>query len=131
MRVQQPVEMILLRQVASYLTIPIWMMDSDGNLVFYNEPAEALLGIQFDEVGPVHADQLGEMFRITRVDGAPMGEMEFPVLRTLAKRIPDHGEVRYCGMDGVWRDVAVSAIPVEGQGDRFLGVFATFWEIDV
>ena len=53
MRAQQPVEMILLRQVASYLTIPIWMMDSDGNLVFYNEPAETLLGIQFDEVGPV------------------------------------------------------------------------------
>lgn len=131
MRVQQPVEMILLRQVASYLTIPIWMMDSDGNLVFYNEPAEALLGIQFDEVGPVHADQLGEMFRITRVDGEPMGEMEFPVLRTLAKHVPDHGEVRYCGMDGVWRDVAVSAIPIEGQGARFMGVFATFWEIDV
>jgi len=131
MRVQQPVEMILLRQVASYLTIPIWMMDSDGNLVFYNEPAEGLLGIQFDEVGPVHADQLGEMFRITKVDGSPMGEMDFPVLRTLAKRIPDQGEVRYCGMDGIWRDVAVSAIPIEGQGDRFMGVFATFWEIDV
>ena len=29
---QHPVEMILLRQLASYLTIAIWMMDADGNL---------------------------------------------------------------------------------------------------
>lgn len=127
---QQPVEMILLRQVASYLTIPIWMMDADGNLVFYNEPAEELLGIQFDDVGPVHADQLGDMFRINDLDGEPIPDYEFPIVITLMKRIPAHREVRYCGMDGVWRDVAVSAIPVEGQASRFVGVFATFWEID-
>lgn len=129
MRVQQPVEMILLRQVASYLTIPIWMMDAAGNLVYYNEPAERLLGIQFDDVGPVHADQLGEMFRLTKTDGKPMDPFDFPVLVALEKRVPNSGEVRYCGMDGIWRDVAVTALPVEGQGNRFLGVFATFWEI--
>lgn len=130
MRVQQPVEMILLRQVASYLNIPIWMMDENGNLVYYNEPAEQLLGIQFDDVGPVHADQLGEMFRLTNLDGSPMPEYDFPVVVALSKRVPAHRDVRYCGMDGVWRDVAVSAMPVEGQGGRFMGVFATFWEID-
>lgn len=129
MNAQQPVEMILLRQVASYLTIPVWMMDDAGNLVYYNEPAEALLGIQFDEVGPVHAEQLGDMFRLTNVDGSVMPEYEFPVVVALAKRHPDHKTVRFCGMDGIWRDVAVSAMPVEGQGDRFAGVFATFWEI--
>ncbi len=31
-------------------------------------------------------------------------------------------------MDGVWRDVEISAMPIEGQGKRFLGIFATFWE---
>ena len=130
MRNQQPVEMILLRQVASYLTIPIWMMDGDGNLVFCNEPAEKLLGIEFDSVGPVHADQLGEMFRITRLDGTPMAEYDFPVVVALSKRVPHHGEMRFCGLDGVWRDVAVSAMPVEGQSGRFMGVFASFWEIE-
>ena len=127
---QQPVEMILLRQVASYLNIPIWMMDQDGNLVYYNESAEKLLGIQFDEVGPVHAEQLGDMFRLTNLDGSTMPEYEFPVVVALSKRQPNHKAVRFCGIDGVWRDVAVSAMPVEGQGGRFAGVFATFWEID-
>lgn len=126
---QQPVEMILLRQLAGYLTIPIWIMDSDGNLVYYNDSAESLLGVRFDDVGPIHADQLGEMFRVTDLQGAPISDSSVPVVVALSKRVPAHGEIRFCGMDGMWRDVEVSATPLEGQGGRFLGVFATFWEI--
>lgn len=125
---QQPVEMILLRQLASYLTLPVWMMDANGNLIYYNEPAEKLLGVQFDDAGPLHADQLTEMFSTTDLDGNPIEDHELPVVAALLNRHPSHGQVRFCGFDGVWRDVEISAIPVEGQADRFLGIFATFWE---
>lgn len=125
---QQPVEMILLRQLASYLTLPIWMMDAGGNLLYYNEPAERLLGIRFDDAGPLHAAQLTEMFRATRVNGEPLEPGDLPVVAALGSRHPAHGEVRFCGMDGIWRRVNISAMPIEGQGNRFLGVFATFWE---
>lgn len=128
---QQPVEMILLRQLASYLTVPIWLMDEAGNLLYYNESAEGLLGIRFDDMGPVHADQVGGMFRLTDFDGNPLEGLDHPIGVTLAKRIPSHRELRYCGFDGIWRNVAVSSIPIEGQARRFLGLFATFWEIDV
>lgn len=131
MRSQQPIEMILLRQLASLLTVPIWMMDADGNLVFYNESAEKLLGANFDDMGPIHADQVREMFRLTDLDGSPLHDLDHPVAVTLAKRTPSHRELRFHGLDGVWRTVAVSSIPVEGQAGRFLGLFATFWEIDV
>ena len=127
---QQPVEMILLRQLASYLTIAIWMMDADGNLVYYNEPAEKLLGITFDAAGPVHADQLSEMFRATDLEGNPLDDSALPIVQALNKQKPTHGEIRFCGFDGVWRGVEVTAIPIEGQASRFLGVFATFWEVD-
>ena len=126
---QQPVEMILLRQLASYLTIAIWVMDADGNLVYYNEPAETLLGITFDAVGPVHADQLGDLFRTTDLEGNPMADSSNPVVEALNKQKPTHRELRFCGFDGVWRDVAVTAIPIEGQASRLLGVLATFWEL--
>jgi PAS domain-containing protein len=127
---QQPVEMILLRQLASYLTIAIWMMDADGNLVYYNEPAETLLGINFDDVGPVHSDQLADLFRTTDLEGNPMPDSSNPVVEVLNKQKPSHKELRFCGFDGVWRDVAVTAIPIEGQASRFLGVLATFWELN-
>ena len=129
MRSQQPVEMILLRQAASYLTIPVWMMDHDGNLIYYNDPAEELLGVRFDDVGPIQADKVGEMFQVTDADGEPLLDHQLSIVVALMKRTPDHSQVRFQGFDGVWRDVSVSAMPVEGQGGRFLGVFATFWEI--
>ena len=122
-------EMILLRQLASYLTLPIWMMDAQGNLVYYNEPAERLLGVQFDDAGPIHAEQLPEMFRTTDLDGQPMSDKEMAVVVAMTERSPKHDKIRFCGLDGIWREVEVSAIPIEGQGGRFLGVCATFWEI--
>lgn len=130
MAAQQSVEMILLRQAASYLTLPIWMMDENGNLLYYNEPAERLLGVQFDDAGPLHADQLAEMFRATDLEGEPLADKELPVVSALINRKPAYGQIRFCGFDGIWRDVNISALPIEGQGGRFLGVFATFWEPD-
>jgi PAS domain-containing protein len=66
---QQPLEMILLRQMASYLAIAMWMMDSSGDLIYYNEPAEELLGVRFDDVGPIRADQLVGMWQVTDQEG--------------------------------------------------------------
>jgi len=129
MRNQHPVEMILFRQVASYLTIPIWMMDDAGNLAYYNEPAEQLLGVRFDDVGPLHADKIGEVFEFTDLEGEPLPDDELPIVLALKTKSPHHGELRFRRPDDGWRDISVTAIPIEGQGDRFVGVFATFWEI--
>ncbi len=125
---QQPVEMILLRQLASYLSLPIWMMDASGNLLYYNEPAEGLLGVRFDDAGPIIAGDLADLFRATDFDGQPIPDEQMPVVLALTNRLPAHKSLRFCGFDGVWRDVEISAMPIEGQGARFLGVFATFWE---
>ena len=48
---QKAVELILMRQLASYLAVPIFLVDPDGNLLYYNEPAERLLGRRYDETG--------------------------------------------------------------------------------
>jgi PAS domain S-box-containing protein len=127
---QQPVEMILLRQLASYLAIPMWMMDDTGNLIYYNEAAEGLLGIRFDDVGPITSENLVGAWHVTQLDGSALPEYDFPVMTALSKRKPAHRAIRFEGMDGVWRAVEVTALPIEGQGERFLGVLATFWEVD-
>lgn len=126
---QQPVELILLRQLASYLNIAIWMMDHEGNLVYYNEPAEGLLGTQFDDAGPLHAEDLSTLFRVTDLAGKPLEDKDLPIVAALVDQRPTNGSIRFCGLDGVWHDVEVAAIPLEGQGGRFLGVLASFWEI--
>ncbi|HSL26160.1 MAG TPA: PAS domain S-box protein [Acidimicrobiia bacterium] len=127
---QQPVELILLRQLASYLTIAMWMMDASGNLLYYNEPAEGLLGVRFDEVGPLRADQLVELFEVRDLDGEVIPDSEFPVGVALARHAPAHRALRFCARDGVWRKVEVTAMPIEGLASHFLGVLATFWDVE-
>lgn len=125
---QQSLEMILLRQLASYLASPIWIMDASGDLLYYNEPAEELLGVQFDDAGPIQASDLASMFKVTDLNGEALPDSELPVVIALTKRLPAHRALQFHGLDGVRREVEVTAMPVVGQGDRFLGAFATFWE---
>ena len=125
---QQPLEMILCRQLAKHLASPVWLLEATGELVFYNEPAEHLLGVKFEDVGPLVSVELTEMFEVTETDGEPLAESDFPVISALMNRIPENRLVRFRAKDGTWRVVEVLAMPIIGQGDRFVGVIATFWE---
>ena len=39
----QPIQIILMRQLAGYLSVPLFLVGPNGDLLFYNEPAEAFL----------------------------------------------------------------------------------------
>lgn len=125
---QNEIELILLRQWASYLTMPIFMVGSDENLLFYNEPAEKLLGHPYEEAGEMPLENLPTMFQITDIDGSPLPPNAFPLFAALREHRPAHLPIRYRALDGVWREVEITAFPLEGQGGRHLGAVAIFWE---
>lgn len=127
---QQPLEMILVRQLSKHLAIPVWILESTGELAFYNEPAEQVLGVEFADLGPLISVDLSEMFEITEIDGEPVPEDELPIMVALTTNRPSTRKVRFRAKDGMWKLVEVSAMPIVGRGDRCLGVMATFWEID-
>lgn len=127
---QQPIELILMRQCASHLAMPMFVAGSDENLLFYNEPAEALLGRRYDEVGEMSLEELPTMFQLTAEDGSPLPLDAFPLGIALRQRRPAHRRLRYRALDGIWRRVDVTAFPLEGQGGRHLGAVAIFWEAD-
>jgi PAS domain-containing protein len=126
----QPIELILLRQCSSYLALPIWLMDHEGRLIFYNEGAEKLLGRRFEETGAIELQELGSLFVTTAEDGSPLASDELPIGVALLHRIPAHRRVRITGFDAVSRLLDVTAFPVIGQGDRWLGAVAMFWEVE-
>jgi PAS domain-containing protein len=127
---QQPVELILIRQWASYLAMPIFLVDGDGNLVYYNEPAEALLGRRYDEAGEMPLAELDRIFHTTAEDGSPLAAEDLPLGIALMQGRPAHGRLRFKGLDAIWRLIEVTAFPVEGQGGRQLGAVAIFWEAE-
>ncbi len=127
---QQEVELILMRQLASYLTIPIFVVGMDENLLFYNGPAEVLLGCRFDEVGEMPLKELSTIFQTTAEDGSPLPPDALPIAIALRQRRPAHRAFTYRALDGVERTIEVTAFPLEGQSGRHLGAVAIFWEVD-
>jgi len=122
------VEVILMKQVASYLAVPIFLVDPVGTLIFYNEPAEGLLGLRYDETGDMPLEEWATVFLPTDADGVPLPPEDLPLAVALAERRPAHGQMSITGLDGHRRHLAVTAFPLVGQHERELGAVALFWE---
>lgn len=127
---QREIEVILTRQLASYLTLPIFIVDPDGTLIFYNEPAEAVLGNRFEETGEMPASEWASAYSAADGSDRPMAEEELPLMIALRERHPAHGRLTIRGRDNVQRHIEVTAFPLAGQGGRHLGAVAIFWEVD-
>lgn len=130
MAAQHPIELILARQLSASLSHPTWITDASGNLLFYNEPAEAILGVRYDEAGEMPARELSDRFVTTDLDGSPIPAAELPLVVALTDWVPAHRPLRIRSFDGVWRTIEVTAIPLVGEGGRRVGALALFWELE-
>src|ERR1044072_5904968 len=124
---QHEIEVILFRQLASYLAMPIFIVDPQGTLVFYNEPAELVLGKRFEGTGEMSAAEWATAFQPTDEAGRTLGPDAVPLMIALKDRRPTHGSLWIRGLDGVRRHIEATAFPLVGQSNRFLGAVAIFW----
>lgn len=127
---QREIEIILARQLASYLATPIFIVDPQGTLAFYNEPAEAILGRRFNETGEMKADEWSTLFKPVDGNGAPLKPDDLPLMIALREQRSSHRSFSISGLDGVLRNIQVTAFPLIGHAGRFLGAIAIFWEVD-
>jgi PAS domain-containing protein len=124
----QPIEMILMRELASHLSTPIFVVDPAGDLLFYNEPAETLLGTRFDETGIMPFKQWATMFTPTDEDEHPIPPDQLPLAIAQQQQKPAQGSMWIRSLDGSRRHLVVAAIPLHGQWGELLGATAIFWE---
>jgi PAS domain-containing protein len=126
---QQPIELILTRQLASYLATPMFLVGPEGELLFYNEPAEALLGYRFDEALEIPLDEWASAYLLYRpATGERLPMDEFPVVAALRSGRPSHTTLVYERPDGGRLPIVVTSIPLIGEGGSLLGAAAIFWE---
>jgi PAS domain-containing protein len=125
---QKEIEVILTRQLASYLAMPVFIVDTQGNLVFYNEPAEKILGRHFEETGEMPAAEWVAVFTPRDEKGLPLPPKSLPLMIALAEARPVHRSFWIRGMDNVLRHIETTAFPLIGQGMRSMGAVSIFWE---
>jgi PAS domain-containing protein len=122
------IELILTRQLADSLAMPVFLVEVDDTLVFYNEPAEKIFGSRFEETGPLSSTEWRASLVPVDHDGKALEVRGLPVTTALTHRRPAHSSFRLRGMDRVIRSIEVTAVPLVGRGDRFLGVVVFLWE---
>ncbi len=83
-----PIQIILTRQLAGYLSVPLFLVDPKGDLLFYNEPAEAILGRRFDETGAMPAAVWSSMLPALDDRGQPIPPAERPLMITVTQHRP-------------------------------------------
>jgi PAS domain-containing protein len=125
---QKPIEIIQARSLISGLSTAAFLVDREGTLLFYNEAAGELLGLRFDEAGPMGPDEWGTQFRPRIPGGRELTVEELPLTIALRRGRPGHARMEITGADGEDHRIAVSAMPIEARGGQ-QGAFAIFWPL--
>ena len=126
-RRQKHLVLILAREFASNLATPTLIADDQGKLVFYNEAAESVVGRPFAEVGEMSLDEWSASFDPRTPDSGPLPPERRPTRIALDQRRAAHEDLRIKSVDGVERDVGVTAFPLFAHADEFVGIVAIFW----
>jgi PAS domain-containing protein len=127
---QREVELILVRQLASYLTIPIFVVDSKGTLIFFNEPAEAFLARRFEETEELTLEEWTALIAPSNEDGSPLRQDQRPIMTSLEDHRPAHAKIWITNQVGERREIEVTTFPIVGQAGRDLGAVALFWGVE-
>jgi PAS domain-containing protein len=128
MVVAYDVELILMRELASCLATPVFLVDTVGTLIFYNEKAEELLGRRFDETGEMPAHEWATIFAPTDDNGDLIDEANLPLTVALREQRPAYSTMHIDALDGVRRSLQVTALPINSRTGQMLGAAALFWQ---
>lgn len=127
---QQPLELILARNLMSSLSTPALLVDTTGVLVFFNEAAGALLGQRFEEAGKMPWEEWGARYGPFDDGGAPIPFDEMPLTIALREGHPAHHRVTIRSTAQDRHEVEVSAMPLVSAEAGFRGAIVFFWPPD-
>jgi PAS domain-containing protein len=123
------IEIILSRQLADCLSVPVFITDTAGNLIFYNEPAEDILGKRYEETGEMPVDEWSTIFKPVDEKGNPLSPDDLPLVKTLKNQKPYHKEFLIHSLKGTIEKISVTSYPIIGRASNFVGAVAIFWSL--
>jgi PAS domain S-box-containing protein len=109
--------------------MPMFLADADGRLVFYNEPAEEILGRTFAEVGEISQREWSDLLAPEREDGTPLSYEERPSGIAFVEQRPVHMTFGITALDGRKVRISATAMPLFARQEEFLGILTIFWEL--
>src|SRR5919197_5252566 len=109
-----PLEMIEARRFTSRLSTASFLVDREGTLLYFNDAASELLGVTFEEAGPMESGTWGTRFRPREPDGRELPVGELPLAITVQSGQPAYARMQITAADGTDHDIEVAALPIMG-----------------
>jgi PAS domain-containing protein len=123
---QKPLELILARNLLTSLNTPAFLVGADGELLFYNEAAGALLGSSFEESGRMTASEWGKAFGPFNSERKPIHYEQLPTTQALRHGAPALGHHTIRSLKGGEYEIEVTVLPIIADGGQH-GAMGFFW----
>jgi PAS domain-containing protein len=124
---QRNVALILARELAVNVATPMWIWDENGELVYFNEHVQDLLGSPPSDLGRL--DELPR-FEPRDLNGDPIDVDDLPSAIASRSKRPAHRDLQITALDGSRKLVSATAFPLFARGGEFVGAVSVFWEIE-
>ena len=125
---QQPLDLILARNLMSVLETPSFLVDNEAQIVFFNDAAGDLLGKRFEETGRLTSEEWNAIGPVDAA-GNPVTAEKAPMAVALREGRPAHGRFNIRTDSGGIVEVETSAVPLVSGGD-FHGAVVVFWPVE-
>jgi PAS domain-containing protein len=125
----QPLELILARNLISIISLAALLIDSDGNIVFFNDAAAEIVGSPFEEIGTMPQDEWNARYGPLDENGEPLPAEELPLRIAIREGRPAYARFRIRGDAGLL-EVEAGALPLLGPAG-YHGAIVVFWAPDV
>jgi PAS domain-containing protein len=124
---EQPLELILGRNLISIISIAALLVDADGRIAFFNEAAEEVIGAPFEEIGVLEQDEWSARYGPFGSDGKPVPPDELPVAIAVRESRPAYGHYLVRAETGML-EIEIGALPLSGPAG-YHGAIVVFWPL--
>jgi PAS domain S-box-containing protein len=125
---QKHLVLILAREFAANLATPTAITDEEGRLIYFNEAAEEVFGQSPSEVGEMDYDEWTSRFSPRSIEtDEPLPIERRPTGFALREQRASHERLRITTIDGIAREISVTAFPLYAHPDELVGTVTIFW----
>jgi PAS domain-containing protein len=123
----QPLELILARNLISIISLAALLVDSEQRIVFYNDAAAEIVGSPFEEIGTMPQEEWNARYGPFDDAGAPVPPDELPLSIAVREGRPAYARLHIRGERGPL-EVETGALPLVGPAG-YHGAIVIFWVI--
>jgi PAS domain-containing protein len=124
-----PLELILARNLVSILSLAAFVVDSNGDVVFFNEAAAEAIGTRFEETGSLTRGEWNRELGPFDEHGRPIPYDELPLAIAAREGRPAYGRFHIRTDTGGLIEIEAGAVPLLGP-DGYHGAMVVLWPLE-